>query len=78
MVFLKIDLNNYSETCLKRTCSIADTYLKRTNESFEKFQFTDLSLINLTCLKQTLNNYVFLEIIYSKNDVSVNIDINHY
>ena len=25
-----------------------------------------------------VNNYLFLEIIYSKNDVSVIIDINHY
>ena len=43
----------YSETCLKRTCSKADTYLKRTKYFDPKYQFTGQSLINTTCLKRT-------------------------
>ena len=43
----------YSKTCLKRTCSKADTCLKRTKDFAPKYQFTGQSLINLTCLKRT-------------------------
>ena len=43
----------YSKTCLKRTCSKADTCLKRTKDFAPKLQFTGQSLINLTCLKRT-------------------------
>ena len=44
---------NYSKTSLKRTCSKADTWLKRTKDFVSKYQFKGQSLINLTYLKRT-------------------------
>ena len=45
--------SNYSKTCLKQTCPKADTCLKRTKYLAQRYQFTGLRLINLTCLKQS-------------------------
>ena len=44
---------SYSKTCLKRTCSKADTCLKRTKDFAPKYQSTGQSLINITCLRRT-------------------------
>ena len=43
----------YSKTCLKQTCSKADTCLKQTQYFVPKYQLTCQSLINITCLKLT-------------------------
>ena len=45
--------NYYSKTCLKRTCSKADTWLMRTKIFVQKYQFTGQSLIHLIFLKRT-------------------------
>ena len=37
----------YSKICLKRTCSKADTCIKKTKDFTQKYQFAGQSLINI-------------------------------
>ena len=43
----------YSKTCLKRTCSNADTCLKWARDLVSRYSFTGQSLTIIICLKRT-------------------------